>query len=76
MRLNAARPAGELAATNPAVEHPEWVKTVGDGVYFDPSLPAVRQLITDGVVELLQNYPELDGIHFDDYFYPHHRPLL
>ena len=70
VRLNATRPAGELAATNPAVEHPEWVKTVGDGVYFDPSLPAVRQLITDGVVELLQNYPELDGIHFDDYFYP------
>ena len=70
VRLNATRPAGELAATNPAVEHPEWVKAVGDGAYFDPSLPAVRQLITDGVVELLQNYPELDGIHFDDYFYP------
>ena len=60
VRLNATRPAGELSADNPAVPHPEWVKTVGDGVYFDPSLPAVRQLITDGVVELLQNYPELD----------------
>ena len=69
VRLNATRPAGELAADNPAVLHPEWVKEVDGGLYLDPSLPAVRQLITDGVLEILRNY-DVDGIHFDDYFYP------
>lgn len=29
----------------------------------------VRQLIIDGVKEIVTNY-EVDGIHFDDYFYP------
>lgn len=69
VRLNATRPAGELAAASPAALHPEWVKEVDGGLYLDPSLPAVRQLITDGVLEILRNY-DVDGIHFDDYFYP------
>ncbi|HJB22416.1 MAG TPA: family 10 glycosylhydrolase [Candidatus Fournierella merdavium] len=69
VRLNATRPAGELAASSPALLHPEWVKEVDGGLYFDPSLPEVRQLITDGVLEILRNY-DVDGIHFDDYFYP------
>ena len=69
VRLNASRPAGELDAENPALLHPEWVKEVDGGLYFDPSLEAVRQLITEGVLELVRKY-EVDGIHFDDYFYP------
>lgn len=38
-------------------------------IYYNPSKPAVRQLIVKGVKELVQNY-DVDGIHFDDYFYP------
>lgn len=37
--------------------------------YYNPGCPAARQLVLDGVRELLQNYA-IDGIHFDDYFYP------
>ncbi len=41
-----------------------------DGVwYLNPSHPAARQSVLDGVRELLTRY-DLDGIHFDDYFYP------
>lgn len=41
-----------------------------DGVwYYDPAHPAVRQAILAGVREVLDGY-EVDGIHFDDYFYP------
>ena len=29
----------------------------------------LRQLIVDGVMEIVNNY-DIDGIHFDDYFYP------
>lgn len=36
---------------------------------YNPSKAAVRELITNGVTEIVQNY-DVDGIHFDDYFYP------
>lgn len=41
----------------------------GEYYYFDPGAPEVQQLVLDGVKEILQNY-QVDGIHFDDYFYP------
>ena len=59
-----------LAENNPAALHPEWVVLHSDGcLYFDPGLPEVRALILDGVREILDRY-EVDGVHFDDYFYP------
>lgn len=39
------------------------------GLYLDPSSEKVRQLILDGIKEIVENY-DIDGIHFDDYFYP------
>lgn len=69
VRLNGSYPAGELAADNPAVAHPEWAKEAAGGIYLDPASPDVQEYIAAGVRELLENYP-LDGVHFDDYFYP------
>lgn len=69
VRLNATHPAGELAGDNPAVLHPEWAKTAGEGLYLDPSNAEAQQWIVDGVLEIVKNYP-VDGVHFDDYFYP------
>ncbi len=41
-----------------------------DGVwYLNPAYPEARELISDGVREILSNY-DVDGIHIDDYFYP------
>ena len=41
-----------------------------DGRYWlDPAYPEVRQLVADGVTEILDAY-DVDGIHIDDYFYP------
>jgi len=59
-----------LHSTNPAKIHPEWTVKHSDGnIYFNPGIPEVRQLIVNGVVEIIDNYA-VDGIHFDDYFYP------
>ena len=58
-----------LCAQSPAALHPDWVKTTDTGCYFDPANPAVRQYIADALGELCQNYA-VDGVHFDDYFYP------
>ncbi len=37
--------------------------------YFNPADPDVQEYVLDGVSEILNNY-DIDGIHFDDYFYP------
>lgn len=59
-----------LDANNPAKLHPEWlVKHTDNNIYYNPGLPEVRKLVIDGIVEIIQNY-DVDGIHFDDYFYP------
>lgn len=38
-------------------------------VYLNPAKKEVRKLIVNGVKEIVKNY-DVDGIHFDDYFYP------
>lgn len=59
-----------ISENSPAKLHPEYLLRTADGNYFfNPALPEVRRLICDGVAEILENY-DVDGIHFDDYFYP------
>lgn len=58
-----------LCGASPAKLHPDWVKYTDTGAYLDPANTAVRQYIADSVGELCANY-DVDGIHFDDYFYP------
>lgn len=59
----------KLSENHPAKLHPDWVVNYKNNYYFDPSLPEVRRLVTDGAVEIVENY-DVDGIHMDDYFYP------
>ena len=41
-----------------------------DGAYyFNPASEQVRQMVIEGVMEVVRGY-DVDGIHFDDYFYP------
>ncbi|MBE6866124.1 MAG: FenI protein [Ruminococcaceae bacterium] len=58
----------ELAANNPAQKSTLTI-TTDSGIYYNPALQEVRDLVTEGVVEIVKNY-NVDGIHFDDYFYP------
>lgn len=59
-----------LHSSNPAIKNPGWVVKHPDGnLYFNPGIPEVQNLIIDGVLEIVENY-SVDGIHFDDYFYP------
>ena len=60
-----------VSASNPAKTNPEYTVLCSDGyVYFNPALKDVRDLVKNGVEEILKNY-DVDGIHFDDYFYPY-----
>ena len=63
-----------LSYCNPVRQRPylavAWSEPGGrSGLFLDPGLPEARQLIIDGIVDLVNNY-DVDGIHFDDYFYP------
>lgn len=50
--------------------HPEWFFIYGGRKLFNPGLPAVREYIVNVVMDVVRNY-DIDGIHFDDYFYPY-----
>jgi len=63
-----------LAPNHPVRLRPElavgWTDPNGrQGLFLDPGLPEARQLIFDGIADLVRNY-HVDGIHIDDYFYP------
>ena len=52
--------------------HPEWLflAPADNCVVMDPGLPEVRQRVKEVVGDILNKY-EVDGILFDDYFYPY-----
>jgi uncharacterized lipoprotein YddW (UPF0748 family) len=68
-RISLNETPNELSKDNPySIDNSLGVKT-DDGIYYNPALKKVRQLIVNGVKEIAQNY-DVDGIQFDDYFYP------
>lgn len=58
-----------LSEDNPARQHPEYLIKYRDNYYFDPALFEVREMVMAGITEIVERY-DVDGIHFDDYFYP------
>ncbi len=59
-----------LANSHAFYQHPEWMIKYGKKHYFNPGLPEVRKYTTNVIMEVVNNY-EIDGVHFDDYFYPY-----
>ncbi|MFC6999411.1 family 10 glycosylhydrolase [Rufibacter roseus] len=47
---------------------PDWLLDVNGKKILNPGLPAVRDYVTSVVMEVVNNY-NVDGVHFDDYFY-------
>lgn len=72
---SAAAVPPNIAETNLMNTHPEWCCTVGEGVYLNPAVPEAAAYVVQGVAELVERYA-VDGIHFDDYFYPTTDPAL
>ncbi len=44
-------------------------KVTENGIYLNPANEKTKELIIRGIEEIVNNY-DIDGIHFDDYFYP------
>jgi len=60
----------KLLPDHPARRHPDWVWPYGGKLYFDPGLPEAREHIYAAILHSVEHY-DLDGVHFDDYFYPY-----
>ncbi len=50
--------------------HPEFIRRYGDQRVLDPGEPAVRQHVLRVVMDVVKRY-DVDGVQFDDYFYPY-----
>ncbi|WP_418275217.1 glycoside hydrolase family 10 protein [Isoptericola jiangsuensis] len=59
-----------LVAEHPARRHPDWGWEYGGKLYFDPGKPEAREHIYLAILHSVGHY-DLDGVHFDDYFYPY-----
>lgn len=62
---------GEESEASVVKAHPELVVKLKDGQYWmDPSLKGVQDLSAAVVKDIVKRY-DIDGVHFDDYFYPY-----
>lgn len=51
-------------------KRPDMFFTYGGKKQFDPGLPEVRSYIIQVILDVVKGY-DIDGVHFDDYFYPY-----
>lgn len=60
----------DIDPTHVIRQHPEWLVTYGNQRYFDPGLPQTRSHVLKVILDVVNRY-DIDGVHFDDYFYPY-----
>ncbi len=54
---------------NDSEKNGSYICNINNRWYLNPAYEEVREYISDGVKEIVENY-NVDGIHIDDYFYP------
>ena len=68
-RVSSAKTPNELCDENPYIKDPTIGFEHNGNIYLDPSNEKAVKLIVNGVTEIVRKY-DVDGIQFDDYFYP------
>ncbi len=61
--------ASLLPKSSPAKRLGKADVIIYNGIYLNPASENVRKTVLEGIAEIVNNY-KIDGIHFDDYFYP------
>ena len=59
-----------LDPTHVVRRKPEWLLAQGTLRILNPALPDVRNYVTGVIMDVVRRY-DIDGVHFDDYFYPY-----
>lgn len=62
--------ASSLAPGHIALAEPGYAYEYGNFLWMDPGAEAVQERVIDVVLDVVDRY-DVDGIHFDDYFYPY-----
>ncbi len=68
-RVSSNETPKKLSDNNLYIKNSEIGIKTDNGIFLDPSNETAQQLICDGVKEIAEIY-DVDGIQFDDYFYP------
>lgn len=59
-----------LHSSHVSVQHPEWMLFIGNLTVLNPGLQEVRDYVATVISDVVRRY-DVDGVHFDDYFYPY-----
>lgn len=70
-RVSTSTDFDKLSENNKALEWKDTDNLIvcDSGIYFNPASKEANELIVNGVKEIVANY-QVDGVCFDDYFYP------
>ena len=59
-----------ISSNHVSKTRPQLVRSYGKYLWLDPGEPEVREYSLRVVMDVLKRY-DVDGVHFDDYFYPY-----
>ena len=69
--FRAVRGSGYANSSNHvSVKNPNWILTFGTLKMLNPGLPEVRNHVLNVIMDVVRRY-NIDGVHWDDYFYPY-----
>ncbi|MGA4990415.1 glycoside hydrolase family 10 protein [Nonomuraea bangladeshensis] len=68
-RVSMQADPAKLHPDHPGRKHPDWIVPFGGKLYYNPGMPEVRKFCQDAMMDAVTRY-DIDGLHFDDYFYP------
>jgi len=62
--------AKTISANHISKTHPELVRQYGRYMWLDPTEPEGQKYSVQVIADVVRRY-DIDGVHFDDYFYPY-----
>lgn len=69
-RVTMTKSLKNLTPDHPAKLNPDWVIRKDGKWYYNPGVPEARAHVVETIMEAVERY-DIDGVHFDDYFYPY-----
>lgn len=69
-RVRSRESKSPVAANFVTVTHPNIVRTYGSYLWLDPTEQSMRAYSLSVIMDVVRRY-DIDGVHFDDYFYPY-----
>ena len=74
--INPYRVVRSISSTYPkafnhvSVQRPSWMLPIKNILLLNPGIPEARKYLVDLLTDVVKRY-DIDGLHYDDYFYPY-----